>query len=563
MLSRYSLRQQLMYLLIVPVLSIALVIGFSTWGILKIQSGLAEVHASDVVPLRAAGGAATWLARTRTDLISTAFKDQGMADKSKEMRLNEVRTQDLPNLQSNLQQLHDAESNPRMKQRAAKMLLAYEAWTQDAVFPLLAAIEQEQVDLVGNIYITKFLPSYRQLREEVDQFAKEQVQQAELLHLEAERNVEKTLWLVGFASLIPALLMLGFASLIVFRIRHRMNLLALQVRKATEQLALSDRIVLPGAQDELSLIADMYNELIGTLDVAVAKVKVFTEKVGQSSQFLVHASTSVAGDSSEQHQLAVSSAKHIQSVTESGQIVAERANEAVELSSRVRQMVCECHDMIEQTGINIQQVSSSLDQAEDNSTQLVNRTKNVGNIVTVIREIADQTNLLALNAAIEAARAGEQGRGFAVVADEVRKLAERTSLATREIGLMLAGIEQGAGVVANAMTGSVVQMKQGKSLLELAAEKIILIRNDADTSASRVSDIANSITQQEIAILAIQNSVSQMAEFGERAHQAIEQSSFSAIQLADSAVQLQSEMQKLKSSQPVEQDSKAADVDLW
>jgi methyl-accepting chemotaxis protein len=244
-------------------------------------------------------------------------------------------------------------------------------------------------------------------------------------------------------------------------------------------------------------------------------------------------------------------------------LVSAGAAEAAQLSARVRQMVNECRDMIEQTCSNIRQVSSSLDQAEIDSTQLVERSKNVGNIVTVIRGIAEQTNLLALNAAIEAARAGDQGRGFAVVADEVRKLAERTAKATDEVAQILTGIEQGVEVVASAMTGSVVQMKKGQGMLESADEKIIQIRENADLSASRVSGIADSIAQQEVAALAIQSSVSQMSEIADRAHQAIEQTRFSAEQLAAYSVKLQVEIQKLRTTEQSVKTASSTDVDLW
>lgn len=563
MSARYNLRRQLLLLLLVPLLSIGFVIGFATWGMHAIHIELVGVHEHGILPLRALGGATTWLARTRSDIVTIYLENEGMDDKSSTQRLHEVRNEDLPNVKKNLQKFYDTEADPTLKQHAAQLLEEYEIWTAKAVFPLLNAIEQKQLDTVRSMYLTVFLPQYRDFRKSLEGLAEQQVQQAEQQYLEGGQHLRKSLWLVGLASVIPILLMFVLATLIVFRIRQRMTLLETQFSHATARLALNDRIVLPGPQDELSLVAEMYNGLISTLDLALGHVKMFTETVGQSSQFLMHATASVVIDSSEKRQLTVSTAEHIRNVNETGRMISNGAAEAAKLSVRVRQMVSECRDMIEQTCANIQQVSSLLDQAEVDSTQLVDRSKNVGNIVTVIRGIAEQTNLLALNAAIEAARAGDQGRGFAVVADEVRKLAERTANATDEIGQILAGIEQGVEVVASAMTGSVGQMKKGRGMLESADEKIILIREDAELSASRVSDIAHSIAQQEVAALAIQASVSQMSEFADRAHQAIEQTRFSAEQLAGHSSKLQEEIQKLQTTQQSEKTPSSTDIDLW
>ena len=563
MYERYNIRKQLTLLLVVPFLSICLVIGFATWGMRAIHSELVVVHESGILPLRAIGAATKWLARTRSDIVTIFLENEGMDDKSSSERLSEVRNEDLPNLQKNLQQFYETESDPKLKQHAAQLLQDYSLWVTKGVLPLLDAIEQKEMAKVRQIYLTVFLPQYREFRISMEGLAEEQVQQAEQQYLDGGQHFQQSLWLVGLASVIPMLLMFSLATLIVVRIRRRMTLLETQFSQATTSLALNERILLPGPQDELSAVAGMYNELINTLDVAVGHVKVFTDTVSQSSQFLTHATTSVVIDSSEKRQLAVNTNEHIRSVTETGRLVSAGAAEAAQLSARVRQMVNECRHMIEQTCSNIRQVSSSLDQAELDSTQLVERSKNVGNIVTVIRGIAEQTNLLALNAAIEAARAGDQGRGFAVVADEVRKLAERTAKATDEVAQILTGIEQGVEVVASAMTGSVVQMKKGQGMLEAADEKIIQIRENADLSASRVSGIADSIAQQEVAALAIQSSVSQMSEIADRAHQAIEQTRFSAEQLAAYSVKLQVEIQKLQTTKLSVKTPSSTDVDLW
>jgi len=136
-------------------------------------------------------------------------------------------------------------------------------------------------------------------------------------------------------------------------------------------------------------------------------------------------------------------------------------------------------------------------------THLDSRSQEISGIVNVIKGIADQTNLLALNAAIEAARAGEQGRGFAVVADEVRKLAERTGKATIEIAEMIAAIRQETGMAGATVQSSVDAARRNVELSHLAATRIEEMQQRMHDAISRVSGIALSTREQRAATTAM------------------------------------------------------------
>jgi methyl-accepting chemotaxis protein len=144
-------------------------------------------------------------------------------------------------------------------------------------------------------------------------------------------------------------------------------------------------------------------------------------------------------------------------------------------------------------------------------TTLGEQTTRISTIVNVIREVADQTNLLALNAAIEAARAGEQGRGFAVVADEVRKLAERTAAATGEIATMIAAIQGSAQTAVGRMSEAVKEANVGAQLAGDAGNSINAIRDGATRVAAAFQDIANAIAEQSSAGQLIAQQVEQVA----------------------------------------------------
>ncbi len=163
----------------------------------------------------------------------------------------------------------------------------------------------------------------------------------------------------------------------------------------------------------------------------------------------------------------------------------------------------------------INRIAGSVSDASQRIRELDQRADQVSSIAGVIKDIAGQTNLLALNAAIEAARAGEQGRGFAVVADEVRKLAERTSAATVEIEQMIGGIQSDTDTVVKVMDAALPQVEQGVRLAEGAGQSLHDIRDGAAATLSRIREVADSTKEQSIASTSIAQQVENIAQMVE------------------------------------------------
>ena len=164
----------------------------------------------------------------------------------------------------------------------------------------------------------------------------------------------------------------------------------------------------------------------------------------------------------------------------------------------------------------------------------------------MIKDIAGQTNLLALNAAIEAARAGEQGRGFAVVADEVRKLAERTASATTEIEQMITGIQTETIGAVEAMDAALPEVQEGVKLANSASESLRAIEDGARRTLARVGEVADSTHEQSAASTSIAQRVEQIANMVEETTITIRGTAETAHQLENIANSLKQQMSKFR-----------------
>ena len=300
------------------------------------------------------------------------------------------------------------------------------------------------------------------------------------------------------------------------------------------------RVRLPAdGQDELSQIAQSLNRLISSMQSSLRNIGENATLVANKSRNMTSTAQEVAQASGQQSESASAMAAAIEELTVSIGHIGDRAAEANQLSQASGQHARDGGRTIGQTVQDINEIANTVNQTSERIREVENETDKINSVVAVIREVADQTNLLALNAAIEAARAGEQGRGFAVVADEVRKLAERTANSTREISTIIEGVRNGAKEAVRSMDVVVERVAEGVGRARNASQAIEQISDTSAQAVSMVGEITDAIREQSAASTSIAQQVERIAQMAEVSNGAASGSAIEARELDSLAASMQ------------------------
>ena len=294
-----------------------------------------------------------------------------------------------------------------------------------------------------------------------------------------------------------------------------------------------------------SMLASL-DEMVGAIRRMVSEIERSAAKLTHGAEQISTASREVAIASQNQSDATSSMAAAIEEMTVSINHISDSANDTQSNSLASLQLSEEGFGRVEIATREITEISARVKDASARIRTLAEHADQISSIAGVIKEIAGQTNLLALNAAIEAARAGEQGRGFAVVADEVRKLAERTASATIEIEQMIGGIQTDTVEVVGVMDAALPQVTAGVSAAEGAADSLRKIKDGAQSTMSSIRDVANATNEQSVASSSIARKVEEIATMVDETTAAMQSTAETAADLEKIAKELTELMSRFR-----------------
>jgi len=400
-----------------------------------------------------------------------------------------------------------------------------------------------------NIMRTQGLPAFEAVQQATSEFTAHLVKTKKLIDQQQDGDVANGK--IVIVTLCLAGVLIGFivTGLICRSVSVAIATIISTIQElAANNLAVEDMVVSSG--DELGRAAVALNEMKNNLRRMIQSIAATAEHVASASEEISSSAEQQAQSSAHQKDQTAQVASALQEMNATVMQVSDNSGKASEASCKAAETARHGGSIVDQTLSKMRVIADSVRSTASKVEGLGKSSDQIGRIVGVINDIADQTNLLALNAAIEAARAGEQGRGFAVVADEVRKLAERTTAATKEIAQTIESVQKETKLAVAAMEQGTLQVGEGVQSTNQAGEALAEIIHMSEQVGQMITQIATAASQQSTATEQINNSMDQIANLVKESAAGAQQSAQACQDLSGLAF----ELQKLVSNFKLESD---------
>ncbi|MBT1076944.1 methyl-accepting chemotaxis protein [Geobacter grbiciae] len=422
------------------------------------------------------------------------------------------------------------------KKLAAEFKTAREAFVQEGLIPVREAVLAGKYGEGVELTLKKVNPLFKPANEALEKMIKQEFAAAKE-DFEQDDKTYRTDRLIMFVGLAGSIAIGVLLSLIIIR----------SLRRSSEELASVATAVSAGdltrratglSNDELGAIGGSFNETADSFARVIAGIRGNAEQVATAATQVHSTAEQMATGVEEVAAQTGTVATAGEEMAATAAEIAQNCQMAAEAAQRATASATGGATVVQRTVDGMARIADRVRSSARTVESLGSRSEQIGEIIGTIQDIADQTNLLALNAAIEAARAGEQGRGFAVVADEVRALAERTTKATREIGEMIKAIQQETRGAVAAMEEGVHEVEAGTADAQQSGAALQDIMNQINELAMQVSQIATAAEQQTATTGEISGNVQQVSEVVQETAKGIQESAQAASRVAELADEL-------------------------